>query len=852
MAQLRFSGHDGSGFPLYFNPNILFQATPDNPTPVIPTQNIGIYILASVTNSGSVPAMNATVQFWVCNPATAPTPSNSTLIGTSNVSLDVGETKTVLCVSIWVPKWINNGHECVICEVSATNDPSPAHPNTPWNIQNRHVAQHNVNIAVNTPQHTHGLLLPIAAVGLHNNSAAQVAIRPAPGDLFGPALRQFGLQDFNNATKDSMSGLIPNYIAGDPLPGGEELKRNLELEHVPPNNELAFYTLVGLPNKALSTSSAAIFLVEQHDAKGNVVGGVAVIVLGDYPSPPSSTPIKAAAALAIPASIPFRPYCTNASTEFMTPDGIFITNLGVQNINVETQNNGNSTLKGLSVYVEGVADPLISAPIIIASPSNGQALASASFKSVFSADFSKATPGETVVSFIVQQQSGASSKSIRILKKIFILGFDFDNTTKNFIISIPQGSLHIHIQTIIAPVDTPGQGSCPPPSGRHCCCNGGSESGSSGPGSNPYPFLIEKGSLQWVPNPAYPGTHGPLPFNDPWWKALFAVLCEIFALAGTVVAGLAGADATGGPKGSFDEISGLVHCCDGVEVLAATDNKLAMALFAASGASALIAELSDDADLFDRGQTQTPPNAGELTVDELVHFDLTRIDTPSLGTNFGGTIKWNYSRTLDSGRILTYSTSNDFSNIHYLKSYKVNVDGTHNDSKHYTHQYKNPLIIGAQFTKPDGSLFRGSQLYVFAVLFSDTGIKIGFELRDDGYGYLGGFPPPHGDIRNGTSNLTGSVLSMRGAVLDEETAAGHCIEPCPNIGSYVGTTTISRNRTGNWYLFVFAQDINTVLEGTEPRKAAQTIGGMVLTSQFVLGLNGKPCQLDYDAVITVV
>jgi hypothetical protein len=677
MAQLSFSGHGGSGFPLYFNPNIFFQATPDDPILVIPTQNIGIYILASVTNSGLVPAVNATVRFWVCNPATVPTPSNSTLIGTSNVSLDAGETKTVLCVSIWVPKWINNGHECIICEVSATNDPSPAHPNIPWNIQDRHVAQHNVNIAVNTPQHTRGLLLPIAAVGLHNNSAAQVAIRPAPDDLFGPALRQFGLQDRSNATKDSMSGLVPNYIAGDPLPGGKELKHNLQLEHVPPNSELAFYTLVGLPNTALSTSSAAMFLVEQHAAKGNVVGGVAVIVLGDYPSPPTSTPIKAAAAPAIPASVPFRPYCTNASTGFMTPDGIFMTNLGVQNINVETQNNGNSTLEGLSVYVEGVADPLISSPIIIASPSNGQALASASFKSVFSADFSKATPGETVVSFIVQQQSGASSKSIRILKKIFVLGVDFDNATKDFIISIPQGSLHIHIQTIIAPVDTPGQGLCPPPSGRHCCCRGSSGSGSSGPGSNPYPVLIEKGYLHWVPNPAYPGTHGPLPFNDPWWKTLLAIVAGILAVAGIVVAGLAGADATGGPKGSFDETSGQVHCCDGVEVNAETESRFAAALFAAAAAAAIIAEASDDADLFDRGQTQTPPNAGELTVDELVHFDLTRIDAPSLGTNFGGTIRWDYTRTLDSGRILTYSTSNDFSNIHYLKSYKVNVDGTH-------------------------------------------------------------------------------------------------------------------------------------------------------------------------------
>jgi hypothetical protein len=305
-----------------------------------------------------------------------------------------------------------------------------------------------------------------------------------------------------------------------------------------------------------------------------------------------------------------------------------------------------------------------------------------------------------------------------------------------------------------------------------------------------------------------------------------------------------------------------VHCCDGTVAIAATDNKVAAALFAAAAASETIALASDDADFFDRGQTQTPPKAGELTVSELVHFDLTRIDSPTLGTNFGGTVKWDYTRTLDSGRTLTYSTTNDFSNIHYLKSYKVNVDGSHQNSKHYTHQSHGRLIIGAQFTRPGGSLFRGSELYVFALLFSDTGIKIGIELRDDGNGFLGGFPPPHGEhipitfssqaILDGVSNPEGSALSTRGAVVDTATPAEHNIEPQPNTGSYVGVTSITRERAGNWYLFVFAQDINTVLEGTDPRKAAQTIGGMILTSQFALGLNGKPCQLDYDAVITVV
>jgi len=762
-----------------------------------------------------------------------------------------------------MPKWINDGHECIICEVSATNDPSPAHFNTPWNINDRHVAQHNVNIVANNPQHSHPFLLPIAAVGLHNNPAVQVAIRAAPDHLFGPALSKFGLHDCKNVTKASTSGLVSTYSAGDLLPDKKHVQRKLELKDLRPNDEVAFHTLVSLPEK-VQTSSAAMFLVEQHDAKGNIVGGVAVILLGDKPPPPPRSQIKAST-LTIPATMPYRPYCTNATTGFMTPDGIFMTNLGVQHINVETRNSGSSTLTGLSMYVEGVADPNVTAPIALVSPSNGEALASASFKSIFSADFTKATPGETVVSFIIQQQSGSTSKSIRILKKIFVLGVNFDKANKNFVVSVPQGSLHVHINTIVGPSQLPGP--CPPSDGHKCCCGCDDDGGSGGTTGGHYPVLIEKSTLNWIPNPAYPGTHGPLPFNDPWWKVLLAIVAAILAVAGTIVAGLAGDDATTGPEGSFDETSGRVRCCNGVNTNVETGSGVAAALYGAAAAVATVAGLSDDSDLYDRGQDKTPPEAGELTVGELVHFEVTRLDSFALGTNFSGTIEWDYKRTLDSGRTLTYSTKNDFSNIHYLKSYQVNIDSKHSADKHYTHHARDPLIIAAQFTRPNGTLFRGSGLYVFAILISDTGVRLGVELRDDGNGFLGGFPPHDDDddddiprsipstkgaILGGDVNPRGSLLSARGVMLEATMAARFDGHRKPNTGSYVGGILTTRKRTGNWYVFVYAQDVNTVLEGTDPRKAAQTIGGMIVTDQFKLGLNGEPCQLDYDAVVTVI
>lgn len=53
-------------------------------------------------------------------------------------------------------------------------------------------------------------------------------------------------------------------------------------------------------------------------------------------------------------------------------------------------------------------------------------------------------------------------------------------------------------------------------------------------------------------------------------------------------------------------------------------------------------------------------------------------------------------------------------------------------------------------------------------------------------------------------------------------------------------------------MFVFAQGVNTVLDGTDPATAAKTIGGMLLTSQLVLNFDDKPCELNYDAVVSVM
>jgi hypothetical protein len=342
----------------------------------------------------------------------------------------------------------------------------------------------------------------------------------------------------------------------------------------------------------------------------------------------------------------------------MNPDGIFVSNLGTQLINIETRNGGPASLDGVSVYVEVVADPGISAPLVVSSPAGGSVLATASFKSIFSADFTKATPGETVVSLIVQQQSGSQLKSVRLLKKIFVVGLHFNSATKTFECKVPQGSLYVHIVRAITPKPPVlgGGGGTDGGSGTDkccCCCSGGGGSnGEPDPTIGryiPYPIYIKSGTLLLVPSPTYAGVHGDLPFNDPWWKILLAIVAAILAAAGAIVAGAGGDDSTAGPEGTFEENDPSVHCCTGTGVSASTSNGIAAGLFAAAAAVATIAAASDDADWHERGQAATPPDKGALTTGEFVKFDIDYTQDPALGLPFKGKVSFNYERVLNTG-----------------------------------------------------------------------------------------------------------------------------------------------------------------------------------------------------------
>jgi hypothetical protein len=786
MAEVRFRGRDDPSTPSWLNPNIFFQSSPDDISPAFPLVNEPIFLFASVSNTGTQDTLSALVAFYVCNPATGPARETSHLVGTSNVVLSAGQIKEVLCVSPWLPSWVNGGHVCVICEITAQNDPSPNQSGI-FDLADRHLAQHNVNILPRSSTLKASTIFNFGAVGFPNIGTTQLVARPAPKEAFASFMKRANLGSIitTNITDQVRAGILTNYRCGDPTPDVSDLQGTIKLE-LKPQQMRPLSLSVALP-EGVDDSSAAMVFVEQLDGKGNVLGGVAVIALaGNLPKIP-----RIEVQRAIPASVPFRPYGTVPGTGFMTPDGLFTTILGKQDVNIETRNDGTGAFEPTTSYIEGFSDANIAVPLFQRGVASVQP--SASFKSVFPADFKRATPGETTISFILQQGQGTSAKTVRILKKIFVVGVSLDPVSKTITIQAPQGTCALVVKTAVVPDKAP------------CSCDDKKR-------PPPFPGFIKTGIKTMIPNPAYAGPHGDLPFKDPWWKALIAVAWfALWALIAQAVDNDAESEIAISEPDTFGDRD-KDDRCSGCEVQASTSNFWAGVCYTVGVAGAVVACFFDDADLFQRGQELTAPAAGELTVAEQVEFGVKFGESPATGRLFKGSVDWTYRRTTDSGRTIEASKSEEWSNIHVLKDYTVTLSASQISPGMYMQDRRKEMEVTAAFIRTDGSLCRGSDLYVVAQ-FWKQGQHIMVELRDDG--------------------------SYGGA---------------PNSGKYVGVVNFAKQElsTGNWYGYVIAQDVNTVLEGTEQREAAKTIGGIMVTKQLTIGLNGQPCVLEHDVVVTVV
>src|SRR5688572_302591 len=151
----------------------------------------------------------------------------------------------------------------------------------------------------------------------------------------------------------------------------------------------------------------------------------------------------------VPAAIPNRPFAVCPPTNMMNPDGFFVVNMGAQMIQAYIVNQGGAPINNARVYIEGISDPGV--VLIPEVKFVGNVPGGASFPVRFNASFLTATPGEALVSFIVEGD-GLTFK--RVIKKIFITRVDFHKLSKTYSVVMPQGTMRINIhRAVMGPRD---------------------------------------------------------------------------------------------------------------------------------------------------------------------------------------------------------------------------------------------------------------------------------------------------------------------------------------------------------------------------------------------------------------
>jgi hypothetical protein len=268
------------GDPVYLSPDIwVVPGNDPNAEPGPPIANTPNFIWARVANRGTTAVESATVKYYWGNPATYLTRANMTAVGTSYVSLAPDESKEVLCVTPWVPTWVNDGHECLIVETYCAGDPLPPHTeSSPFEVgANRQIAQLNLV-----------LLMPLGEDQVV--SFAFSASTPAKTHLKDWRLvvtrcpvartkgleRQLGRLALKDLGEEVEFGLQP-YATGQPLREKGRKQINLRLRHA---EQEGFAFTARFPGGG--SGRGGLFLIEEH-AGGALAGGIGIVVEGRTP-----------------------------------------------------------------------------------------------------------------------------------------------------------------------------------------------------------------------------------------------------------------------------------------------------------------------------------------------------------------------------------------------------------------------------------------------------------------------------------------------------------------------------------------------------------------------------------------
>jgi hypothetical protein len=497
---------------------------------------------------------------------------------------------------------------------------------------------------------------------------------------------------------------------------------------------------------------------------------------------------------ATPMQVLTRPFAVEPVTNIMLPDGIFDNALHNLRIACHYSNSGSAPLQNVSLYLESVGDPGI---VVTAQTFHFPTIPpGASVLATWNADFANATPGKRLISFVAKADGFDTRRSIQ---QIFVSQTRFDQGTNSYTCTVEEGTLTVSKISAITPAAHWKQGRR---EGNECVCP-----------DETAPWVPTGMTLVWTPDPAFSGVHGDLPFADPWWKILAIIVAIIAAIVAGVAAALGGGTASFGAGGTFDETEPSVHCCTpDVGAGPKRDNTVA-GVASAIAVGAVIVALSDAADPFWRGQEATPPSPGELTVGERVVAQWSLPEAPNAGNAYPVDVNWTYER-FTTGGSYGYSVSETQSNVHVAGGVDITTPKVVSPF--------DPLWVQVKFANGAGGLFRGPELYAFALFRSPGGLYFVVPLTDDG---LGHDPAANDGIYAGELNLEAAYRLL---------------------------LQYEQDLHGPWRVYVFAQDVNLTVPGTAPEIAAQHIGGFFVASAISITFDPTlPCPLKEQASITV-
>ena len=501
-----------------------------------------------------------------------------------------------------------------------------------------------------------------------------------------------------------------------------------------------------------------------------------------------------------------RPFSVEPFTGIMLPDGIFDTAIFTQEITCFFTNMSNQNLPNVEIYLESVGDPNI---IPQAKSFFFQSIpAGASVKVSWSANFKMASPGKKLVSFIAKANNLQLRRSI---KQIFVSKTSYDEGSQVFNTEVPQGTLITSLREGISS-EKGILGSF-----IDCLCACCNDKGIDNDGDDPRLWIPTSIEFRIRYNPAYTGKFGDIPFDDPWWKVLGWIVAIVAGIAAIITAAIGKGIASISFSADVPYLSGsqTFDCCTPEPKKWKEASKKAAGILSGIATAAVGVGLADEKDPWRRGQEATDPGPGEVTIEENLTAELNFLDPPNAGVPYPIEVDWTYTR-ITNVTTYTHQVSEIVRNTHLVEEKIIEAPNS-------IKAFSEPIIVKARFRAQGNTFFKGSELFVFAIILSpdeDEGFVV--ELVDDGIGY---------DDKANDGTFSGGIH------LEKE---------------YSRLRKLGIRIDGNWKIYVYAQDVNLAPEGLEPTEAAKIIGGFFVASASSINFNSNTfCPLISDAVVTV-